>query len=87
LEAEIFASSGRIDVALSKYGMAIDQAGKESILHEKALACERAGIFLRDTDLVRTSIRFFEQASLAYEEWGCRSKADQMRLQIESLSK
>jgi hypothetical protein len=87
LEAEIAASSGKMNLALSKYEMAIDQAGKEGILHEKALACERAGIFLRDTGRVCHSHLFFAQALSAYEEWGCKTKADQIKFQFENVSK
>jgi tetratricopeptide (TPR) repeat protein len=78
VEAELCASTGDIEGALVTYKDAIQRANGQALVHEEALAYERAGYALRDCGRLEEAKEFFHQARSLYSSWGARSKVNQL---------
>ena len=79
LEAEIAYTNGDFEAAAASYADAIASAGEHKFVHEKALVCERAGIFYAGVGQDSTKARkHFELAHSNYLEWGATRKALQV---------
>jgi hypothetical protein len=73
---------------LPKFDESIRLAEKERNLMEQAMACERAGLYLRDSGSSLEAISYFEQAQRLYQEWGSIFKMDQVKgyIRVERLN-
>jgi len=85
LEAEFAAAKGNLDDAIPLYQCSASMADHEGFLHEKALACERAGLTVRHFGDSLRSTTFLSQALEAYSEWGACAKVVQMRTRFPEL--
>ena len=79
LEAEIYFAKGDLDSAIPLYQRSIALADEAGYLHEKALANERLGIALGESDNQFRSIGFLREALKLYGDWGAHAKVDQMK--------
>jgi predicted ATPase len=84
LEAEIAAGHGKIYEALEKFNDSISSAGKDNMLNEAGLACERAAMLLNRTGREKEAASFLEKAITAYDEWGAHGKGDLIRKLLSS---
>ena len=80
VEAEMAVIDKKLDDAVRKYCESIEAAKNESMLSEQALACERAGLALRDAGREHEAQKFLTTALTLYESWGAKVKVEQMRL-------
>lgn len=78
VEAELAASSGGIDDALAMYRSSIDWARKQGLVHDEALAYERAGYSLHDVGRKEEAEEFFIHARTRYSSWGAKVKVNQL---------
>lgn len=77
VEAELAASAGDMDCALVKYRNCIERSKSQGLIHEEALANERAAYALRDCGRMEEARQFFGQARSRYASWGARTKVYQ----------
>lgn len=56
------------------YNQAINQSIESGFTQDEALFSERAYIFFKDTDKIKTSYNYFNLAVSAYRKWGCLLK-------------
>jgi len=73
LKAEI-AASERNKQAIELYKEAISSSKKYGFIQEEALACERAGIYLLDKNVVHGAYQYLLQSYFSYECWGATAK-------------
>jgi hypothetical protein len=78
IEAEIASVEGNRECAMTKYYQAIALAGEEENLHLQALACERAGVSMREFGERELADRFLGRALVLYEKWGATAIADRL---------
>jgi hypothetical protein len=78
LEAEMAANEGNMDMALAKFVRSADLAGSEGLVHEQALACERAGMALRRCSDFPGAVQHLVRARDLYQKWGANVKVSQM---------
>ena len=74
VEAELARARGRHEEATGRYDAAIRAARASGVLHEEALACERAALHhaARGNDVVAESLR--RHAIATYRQWGAVAK-------------
>ena len=77
LEAEIAAIEGN-QQSIDLYKEAISSSHKYGFTQEEALACERAGVYLLEKNLVEGAYKFFLQSYLSYECWGATTKMEHL---------
>jgi len=78
LEAELAAVKGNTRAALEKFGISIALSQRQSLLHDQALACERASFFLRKLGRATEATLYLNEARTLYQEWGCVAKIRQI---------
>merc|ERR1712232_402581 len=59
---------------MGHYSDAISLSKKYGFIHEEALACERAGLFLLQQNVVDSAYKFLLQSYISYEAWGANAK-------------
>ena len=74
IEAEIQVVLSNNTKALEHYSDAISLSKKYGFIHEEALACERAGLFLLQQNVVDSAYKFLLQSYFSYEAWGANAK-------------
>jgi hypothetical protein len=80
LEGEFAALSGKLELAMSKYAMAEELAGREGYLDLQGLACERAGLTLRQFGRKESEVtKFLERSIRVYTKWGAFAKVDRTK--------
>lgn len=85
LEAELAASRGDNDLALSKYQESVELAQRNEFTHEQALALEKAGrALLNWGDNIRGR-EFLESSRTLYNKWGASAKVKQVEDQLRFL--
>ena len=78
-ERAALAPDANVDEVQTFYSKAIASASRTGILHEAAMANERAGLFmLHRGDPARAKTHFLRAGEL-YAYWGARAKVDQLR--------
>ena len=75
LRAEIAASTGDTDTAVSNFQSAIMGARNSCYINEEALSCERAGIFHASQGDIEEARAYLRRAESLYNLWGARRKA------------
>jgi tetratricopeptide (TPR) repeat protein len=78
VEAELVASAGDMESALAKFKTSIDWARNQELIHEEALAWERAGYALLAMHRRDEAREFLEKASSIYSSWGAQAKVNQL---------
>nr|WP_320014876.1 AAA family ATPase [uncultured Desulfobacter sp.] len=71
VKAEFARLDNRRDDAFSLYDEAIAAARENKIIHDEALACERAALFWLAQDKKRLVLVYIQEAFQAYRQWGC----------------
>ena len=74
IEAEVEALLGNPSKALEYYKESIALSEKYLFVHEEALACERAGIYLLEQSNVQSAYEYLLQAHNSYATWGATAK-------------
>lgn len=82
LKGEFAAVDGKVDLALTYFKASAEHALSEGDRSDQALAYERAGVVLRDAQLLSESRKYLSQASDVYEEWGATIKVQHIRSTI-----
>ena len=85
LEAEILSYEGKHVEAKEAYASAITSAQTFRLVHEKGLACERAGFHFKKIRDKKSACDFFNQAKECYAEWGSQMKVDSITRQLDTL--
>jgi hypothetical protein len=84
LEAEFAALGGKVERAMSMYAKSEELASREGFMDIQALACERAGVTLREFGGdEKEASRMLERSIDLYKIWGAFAKADQMKTLLE----
>jgi len=73
IEAEIAAMSNN-GQAMINYEKSIELSKKHCFLHEEAISCERAALFLLRSGLTTQGYQLLKRACKCYEDWGAASK-------------
>jgi hypothetical protein len=80
LEAEFAALRGDLELAMCKYAMSEELAARDGFLEVQGLACERAGLTLRQLGGDNSvGTRSLERAIDVYTKWGASVKVDRMK--------
>eukprot|EP00566_Odontella_aurita_P003865 CAMPEP_0113558968 /NCGR_PEP_ID=MMETSP0015_2-20120614/18641_1 /TAXON_ID=2838 /ORGANISM="Odontella" /LENGTH=1247 /DNA_ID=CAMNT_0000460563 /DNA_START=110 /DNA_END=3853 /DNA_ORIENTATION=- /assembly_acc=CAM_ASM_000160 len=85
LKAELAAFRGRKSDAAEYYVRAIGRAGESGFIHEQALACERAGLYMLSHGEQVLASEHIKQARELYFQWGARAKVDQLDRRFSAL--
>merc|ERR1711862_858718 len=72
-------SSSGHETTLDSYNESIRLARRYHLVHEEALASERAGLYCVDKLLFSEGIKYISHAYSMYEKWGCKSKLDHLK--------
>ena len=83
LKAEYHYTRGEISEAAQCYEESITSARNHKFPHEEALGCECAGYFYNEQGDEEKAEEMFEQAILAYTEWGAVKKVEALKEQIQ----
>lgn len=78
IEAELSLGAGKHEEALAYYNLSIDLAKQEGLIHDQALACERAGYAHRSSCGLAKATLFLRRARSLYGEWGAHVKVAQL---------
>jgi hypothetical protein len=70
IRAERDALQGFNEEATRNYFLAAEKAAEHGYIHEEALAMERVGLFLMESDKVAKGIECLHKARDLYDEWG-----------------
>ena len=70
LEAEQYGIDNYPDKAIASYRASIESARETNFIHERGLACEKAGFYCKRMKYTETSLECFNQARECYEKWG-----------------
>jgi predicted ATPase len=81
VEAERCRTSGRSAAAATHFEKAIELAHVHGLLHEAALAQERAAAFYLERGMPYLGRHYLRECQSSYERWGAGAKVD--RLQVE----
>jgi len=65
---------------MTLYDKAVEGARREGIVHEEALACERAAEYMERVGDSKTALAYRQRASLVYSEWGATAKASMLEV-------
>ncbi len=84
VEAEMATSAGRYDEAFVKYQQSIALAAQHKLIHEQALACERACYALQKWQRPMEAQEYLRRARSLYDEWGAKAKSDQLSVIVVS---
>lgn len=87
LKAECHYTRGEISEAAQRYKESIISAKNHKFPHEKALSCECAGYFYNEQGDEEKAEEMFEQAILAYTEWGAVKKVQALKDRISTIRK
>jgi hypothetical protein len=87
LEAEYASLEGKQARAMTLYDDSILCASKEGLLHEQALACEKAAYsVLRDEQNLPSALTYFEKSREVYERWGALMKVERLDMVLDEWS-
>jgi hypothetical protein len=86
IKAERDALQGLHEEAVRKFFLSAEQASNHGLIHEKALAMERLGIFLLESNQVDKALDCLSNARDLYDEWGCVVKSSMMMELISGSS-
>ena len=75
IRAERDALQGLNEEATRKYFLAAEKAAEHGYIHEEALALERVGLLLLESDEVGRGLECLHKAQGLYEQWGCVVKS------------
>jgi predicted ATPase/signal transduction histidine kinase len=85
IEAEKARIGGKFQNALRFYEKAIQGAKENSLLHEEALSCERAGEYCLEHNLVELARHYLREAYSHYSQWGAVVKAKDLKSRYREL--
>jgi hypothetical protein len=86
LEAELAASRGDRELALSRYQQSIEVARRDGFVHEQALAYEKGGRALLDWQDTIKAREYLEASRSLYDQWGALAKVKQVDDQLHKIS-
>lgn len=85
VEAELAVLQGKRDNAKVKYFACIAMFGREKMLPQLGMACERAGKFMIECGMLTDAIDYLRESHRAFEEWGAKGKCDALKVEIDEL--
>jgi len=85
IEAEIAAAISNNGQAMTHYEKSIKLSKQNCFLHEEAISCERAALFLLRLGSTDTARQLLTQAYHCYKKWGAERKATQLTKQYKHL--
>jgi len=71
--------------ALAHYRKSISLSKKHCFLHEEALACERAGMYLLGLKSQKLAVQFLKQSYQCYEVWGAYAKLKNLKTKYPNI--
>jgi len=74
VEAELAAVRQDWATAWEKFELSIAVAQRETLVNEQAFACERAALFMKSSGKMVEAARYFDEARVLYQKWGCYMK-------------
>ena len=72
-------SSNNYKETLVSYNNAITLARRSDLIHEEALASEKAGLYCIEKSLFSEASKYISHAYNMYDKWGCKSKLLQLK--------
>jgi predicted ATPase len=85
LEAEFAVLGGDPELAIFKYATAEELAGREGFLDVQGLACERAGLTLRQFGRDAKEVtRYLKRSLDVYTKWGAAAKVDRIKSMMDA---
>lgn len=78
IQAELAVKANKLEKAIKRFDEAINHAGKERLIHEQALACERTAYALESNNQMVEAETYLRRACSLYCEWGATAKVDQL---------
>lgn len=78
IEAELASQAGKFDDAMASFVFAIQLARQEGMIHDQALANERAAYASMKRGCPREAQAYISNAQSLYSQWGAQAKVDQL---------
>ena len=72
--------------AKESYDASIESAKRSGFIHERGLACEKAGFYCKRGGALLDALEYFKQARACYEEWGSSMRVNMIKKEIDGLS-